>query len=381
MKYFVTEIDVLQDLKNAIDRYCSNSSKIIKNIESNIQSKLNELKNHESHITSKIKEAERNLSTAESALSDCESRALGDDDENCRGGATDCRSFESEVSDCKRQLDKAQQKYEIYKHEIQKLENEIDRYQNAMLRFQSSLQYLKDATVTRLLSIISKLDAYVSYTILPTYNSNIVSSTFSSDTSKNINYLYKEFLNDMHAYDWGYSEHSWGRLWKNKLSKEQKESLNRYKQYSYIGINDYLRYGDYSMAANGSYYQFNLIKNDIVNIDNALNISIIPENIISYRGFVDFDCKTGDVIAQKAFESTSLSYKSALNYAEKNIKYGKQGIVAKIYIAKGKKGAFMEGISRIEEDGNEILLPRRTKYKVLSIKYVNGIKHIDLEVL
>src|SRR5690606_655924 len=137
-----------------------------------------------------------NLSNAESALDDCESQS-SDDDEEGGGGAPDCSSFESEVSDYKRQLDEAQQKFEAYKQEIHKLENEIDRYQNAKLRFQSSLQYQKDATTTRLLSIITKLEAYVSYNLLPSFNDNNVSTTYSEASDKNVNYVYKEFQDNI----------------------------------------------------------------------------------------------------------------------------------------------------------------------------------------
>ena len=377
MQTFITEIDILRDLKNTLERYCSNGSDILWSIDSNIQSKLDELKSYESYFSSKVREAESELNNAETALSDCESQ-YADDDEDGTGDSPDCSIFESEVSDCKRRLEEAHQRLQAFQQQIQRLEDEVDRYQNAKFRFQSSLQYHKDSTSTRLLAIISRLEAYVSYTLIPSFSTSSVSS---SDRNKSINYVYKEFRNTNEAFNWGYSEHSWGKLWVASLSKEQKESLNRYKQYDYIGINDYLRYGGFSMAAHGSQYYFNRIKSDIGNIDKALNSSIIPENIVTYRGFVDFECKTGDIVPQKAYESTSLSYDSALHFANKVINSGNKGAVAKIYIAKGKKGAFMDGVSFIPEDGNEILLPRNTIYKVLSVKWMKGIKHLELEVL
>jgi hypothetical protein len=127
------------------------------------------------------------------------------------------------------------------------------------------------------------------------------------------------------------------------------------------------------------------MKDDIQNIDIALNSSIIPENVIAYRGYglegnIDFECSVGHVITEKAYESTSLSYSSALHFANK-VANSENKVIAKIYIPKGKKGAFMEGISNIKEDGNEILLPRNTKYEVLSVKYINGIKHLELKVI
>ena len=126
MKYFVTEIDVLKDLKNAIERYSSSSTNVLWSIDSSIHSKLDELKNQESYFTSKIQEAESNLENAQGALSECESQS-SDDDEDGGGGEPDCSSFESEVYESKRQLDEAQQKFETFKQEIQKLETSIDK--------------------------------------------------------------------------------------------------------------------------------------------------------------------------------------------------------------------------------------------------------------
>jgi predicted nucleic acid-binding Zn-ribbon protein len=384
MKTFLKDIDALKDLKSTIERYSSNGLEALWSIESVIQSRLNELKSQESCFTSQIQEAEDNLSNAERALRTCEAQVFNDGEED-EDTEPDCREYESEVYDCRKHLDEVQQKYDTYKHEIGKLESEIDYYQNAKVRFQSSLEYLQDTTVTRLLTIISKLEEYFSYTLMPSFYSNNATTTTSDVSSNKLNYTYKEFKDDKVAYEWGYSERSWGKLWTDSLPKEQKESLNRYKQLGYSNINEYLRKGDKSRASEQSQFHFNLMKDDIQNIDIALNSSIIPENVIAYRGYglegnIDFECSVGHVITEKAYESTSLSYSSALHFANK-VANSENKVIAKIYIPKGKKGAFMEGISNIKEDGNEILLPRNTKYEVLSVKYINGIKHLELKVI
>lgn len=385
MKTFVTEIDAIKDLKSTIERYCSNGLEALWSIESVIQSRLSELKSQESHFTSQIQEAEDNLIIAERALRTCESQVFKEGEEG-EDIEHDCSGYASEVYDCRKYLYEVQEKYDTYKQEIGKLESEIDYYQNAKVRFQSSLEYLQETTVTRLLAIISKLEEYVSYTLMPSFYSNNATTTSSNVSSSNkLNYTYKEFKDDKVAYEWGYSEHSWGKLWTDSLTKEQKDSLNRYKQLGFENINKYLREGDESEVAKQSQFHFNLLKNDIQNIDIALNSSIIPENVIAYRGYglegnIDFECSVGHVITGKAYESTSLSYISALHFANK-IANSENKIIAKIYIPKGKKGAFMEGISNIKEDGNEILLPRKTKYEVLSVKYINGIKHLELKVI
>lgn len=382
MKYFVTEIDVLQGLKNAIERYSSNGSNIIGSIDSNIQSKLNELKNQEAYFTSKIQEAENNLSSAESALGDCESQS-SDDDEEGGGDAPDCSSFECEVSDCKRQLDEAQQKFETYKQEIQKLENEIDRYQNAKLRFQSSLQYQKDATSTRLLSIITKLEAYVSYTLLPSFNNNNVSSTSSSPNGINANYVYKEFHDNKVAYNWGQQNFSG---WQINLSDGETDSLFAYKTLKYESINKFLRGKplDHIQDPDGSYLDG--VKKDIVNIDSALGKSTIPENVISYRAFsddanTDFNKLVGKLYTPKGYVSTAMNKKGAEFFLKENQRLGRNPVFAKVFIPKGKNGAFMEGIKQMSGDGNEILLPNNSRFQVLSCNTINGVQNLELELL
>ncbi len=380
MKYFVTEIDVLQDLKNAIERYCSNGSNILWGIESNIQSKLDELKSQESHFTSKIQKAESNLNSAESALSDCESQSY--DDEG-GGGSPDCSSSEGEVCECKRQLDEAQQEFETYKQEIQKLETNIDRYQNAKLRFKSSLEYKNDSTVTRLLSIINKLEAYVSYTLLPTYNSNNISSTSSNASIKNVNYVYKEFQDKNVAYDWGKQNFS---AWQTNLTSNEEGSLFAYKTLKYESINKILRGKPLDHIQDPDESYLGGVKKDIVNIDSALSKSNIPENIISYRAFsdnanTDFNKLVGKLYTPKGYISTALNKKGAELFLNDNKRLGRNPVMAKLYIHKGSKGAFMEGIKQMSGDGNEILLPKNSRFQVLSCNSINGIQNIELELL
>ena len=382
MKYFVTEIDVLKDLKNAIERYSSSSTNVLWSIDSSIHSKLDELKNQESYFTSKIQEAESNLENAEGALSECESQSSADDEDG-GGGEPDCSSFESEVYESKRQLDEAQQKFETFKQEIQKLETSIDKYQNAKLRFKSSLEYKNDVTATSLLSIINKLEAYVSYTLLPSFSNNNISSTSSDATGKNVNYVYKEFQDKNIAYDWGQQNFY---KWQTNLSSGEANSLFAYKTLKYEGINKFLRGKplDHINDPDGSYLHG--VKNDIVNIDSALSKSIIPENIISYRAFsddanTDFNKLVGKLYTPKGYVSTALNKKGAELFLNDHKRLGRNPVMAKLYIPKGSKGAFMEGIKPMSGDGNEILLPNNSKFQVLSCNTINGTQNIELELL
>lgn len=377
MKYFVTEIDVLKDLKNAIERYSSNGTDILWNVDSNIHSKLDELKGQESYFTSKIQVAEDSLKNAENALYECESQEDDDD-----GGSPDCRFEEREVSNCERQLDEALQKFETYKQVIQNLENEIDRYQNAKLRFQSSLTYQKDATATRLLSIISKLEAYVSYTLLPSFNSN-VSSTSSNADNSSLNYIYKEFQDNKVAYEWGQQNFSG---WQTNLSGGEVDSLFAYKTLKYESINKFLRGKplDHIQDPDGSYV--NEVKKDVANIDSALSKSFIPENIITYRAFsdeanTDFNKLVGKLYTPKGYVSTAMNKKGAEFFLKENQRLGRNPVLARIYIPKGKNGAFMEGIKQMSGDGNEILLPKNSRFQVLSCNTINGIQNLEMELL
>ena len=283
----------------------------------------------------------------------------------------------------KRQLDEAQQKFETFKQEIQKLETSIDKYQNAKLRFKSSLEYKNDVTATSLLSIINKLEAYVSYTLLPSFSNNNISSTSSDATGKNVNYVYKEFQDKNIAYDWGQQNFS---KWQTNLSSGEANSLYAYKTLKYEGINKFLRGKplDHINDPDGSYLHG--VKNDIVNIDSALSKSIIPENIISYRAFsddanTDFNKLVGKLYTPKGYVSTALNKKGAELFLNDNKRLGRNPVMAKLYIPKGSKGAFMEGIKPMSGDGNEILLPNNSKFQVLSCNTINGTQNIELELL
>lgn len=369
MKYFVTEIDILNDLKNAIERYYSNGSNILWGVELNIQSKLNELKNKESHFGNKIQEAESSLSNAESALSDCES---SDDDD----GAPDCSSYEREVDECRKQLNDAEQKLGLYKQEIQKLENNIDHYQNAKLRFQSSLEYQKNATVTRLLSVINKLAEYVSYTLLPSFNSNNISSTSSNSS---VNYVYKEFKDKNETYNHWIQ---FAKSWQANLTSSEFDSLADYKNWKYGNINAYLRGSLHNNIKNDA-NQIAEIKTNIGNIDSALKKSVIPENIVAYRAFDSkgTDFRNVKLYSPRQFVSTALNKSGAEFFLKQHQSFGRNPVMAKIFISKGKHGAYMDGIKRMIEDGNEILLPKNSRFQVLSCNTINGIQNIELELL
>lgn len=376
METFISEIDILKELKGAIERYSSNGRDILLNIDSTIHLKLDELKSEESYFTSKVQEAEDNLRNAESALSDCESQASDDDDEDGGGGAPDCSSFESEVSDCQQQLEEAQEKLETYKQEIQKLENEIDSYQNTKLRFQSSLDYQADVTPTRLLSVINKLEAYVSYSLIPSFSSNSISSTSSNN---NVNYVYKEFKDKDETYNhWV----NFANPWQAKLSLNESQSLLDYKNIKYGNINAYLR-GDLQDNIKNDTDYITELNNDIGNIDSALKKSIIPENIVAYRAFDSrgTDFSKLNLYSQRQFVSTALNKSGAEFFLKQHQNFGRNPVMAKIYIPKGKNGAYIDGIKRMIEDGNEILLPRNSRFQVLSCNIINGIQNIELELL
>lgn len=376
METFISEIDILKDLKSAIERYSSNGRDILLNINSTIHSKLDELKSEESYFTSKVQDAEDNLRNAESALSDCESQSSDDDDEDGGGGAPDCSSYESEVSDCQKQLNEAQEKLETYKQEIQKLENEIDSFQNTKLRFQSSLDYQADVTPTRLLSSINKLEAYVSYSLLPSFSSNNVSST-SSDN--NVNYVYKEFKDKNETYSHWIQ---FANPWQDNLTSSEFQSLTEYKNWQYGNINAFLR-GDLDSDISSDANEVARIKTQVSNIDSAINKSVIPENVIAYRAFDSrgTDFRNVKLYSPRQFVSTALNKSGADFFLNQHQSFGRNPVMAKIFISKGKHGAYMDGIKRMIEDGNEILLPKNSRFKVLSCETINGIQNIELKLL
>ena len=259
------------------------------------------------------------------------------------------------------------------------------------MRFKSSLEYKKDSTVTRLLSLINKLEAYVSYTLLPTYSTNNISSISSNTSSESVTDVYKEFLDEEVAYEWGIQNFA---KWLTTLLDDEIEALRDYKlegksaeERIYAQINYYLRYKkDTPEMKNDSLYK-EKISNLISKINSSLNKSVIPEKIVVYRAEenktnFDFGKLIGGLpYTPKAFFSTALNKSGADTFLSMGRLEGKTMVFEKIFIKKGAKGAFMEGIKRMAGDGNEILLPANSKFKVLSSQMIDGIQYLELELL
>ncbi|WP_235062553.1 ADP-ribosyltransferase [Thermoanaerobacterium aotearoense] len=114
----------------------------------------------------------------------------------------------------------------------------------------------------------------------------------------------------------------------------------------------------------------------LVNIDDALNNSIIPENIILFR-WVKFNSLEIDKIqinkyfAEKGYVSTNL-IPSVPNEIDYNLLFI-------IKAPKGKRGAIISNISkRTHVNEYEFLLPRNQIFKIIQVVYLKGNKGILL---
>jgi hypothetical protein len=164
-------------------------------------------------------------------------------------------------------------------------------------------------------------------------------------------------------------EDQYYKSWQDNLSDEQRTSIECYAGNLYKSINDYLKNQDplYSFA-----------EKYIVSIDNALNNSIIPENVILFRWLnfnsINIDQKNlikNKYITEKGYSSTNLIPLKPENY--------NYNLLLIIKAPKGKKGAVINNISRrTHVNEYELLLPRNQTFEIIKVVYLKKNKCILL---
>lgn len=159
-----------------------------------------------------------------------------------------------------------------------------------------------------------------------------------------------------------------------ELTAKEKRVIGRYQTESFA-FNQKLRGADpadYDEEVFGK----QATKQEYRTLDAALEKSTIHENITVYRAIADTEALgdlsviRGKIITDNGYASTSLNRKAAEMYGN--------GIICKINIPKGSKGAYISGIK--DDLGNdfksnrEILLPRNSAYRISSVKEINSSK-------
>ena len=170
-----------------------------------------------------------------------------------------------------------------------------------------------------------------------------------------------------------------------KYSSSEEKSLNRYTFNGFLVMNQLLRKpnllpwvpkkneeGKWVHDEEGSKVAVKQARLDITALDSILARTKLPEDVIVYRGLkVSPDIlnalKPGMVFRDKGFVSTSLYRRIAMGHFVKNA-------VMVIKVPNGFKGILTETYER------ELILPRRTKFKVVKVKTTTKNNHVIPEI-
>lgn len=157
--------------------------------------------------------------------------------------------------------------------------------------------------------------------------------------------------------------------WGNSLTDEELAAINRY-EVDYSDINDPLRNGE-GVPNNW--------RDDVRNLDNALNRGRVQQDIIVYRDLRQSpldNLRPGQTYTEKGYVSTSLD--KDLGFVD-----GRTTSV-QIRVPKGAKGGYLPSKSDAKKyvSQKELLLARNTKFRVVSNTVgSNGVRNIVLEVV
>jgi len=163
-------------------------------------------------------------------------------------------------------------------------------------------------------------------------------------------------------------EDQYYKFWQDNLSDEQRTSIECYAGNLYKSINNYLK-NQHPLDSFAEKY--------IANIDNALNNSIIPENVILFRWLkfnsinIDKENLINKYVTEKGYISTNLI----------PLIPGKRScnLLLIIKAPKGKKGAVINNISRrTHVNEYELLLPRNQTFEIIKVVYLKRNKCILL---
>jgi hypothetical protein len=158
-----------------------------------------------------------------------------------------------------------------------------------------------------------------------------------------------------------------------------KKAVSYWKGSGYSNISNALFSGTLASASPA-------IKGYVKKLDEAFNQpeATLSEPVIVHRKFSPMtsehmdkyqSLKPGDEITVEGFQAASIGIKPG---------YGHGGFMAHICLPIGAKALYVEGIHYgpgLQGGEREILLPRNTKYRVLSIKFIKGTWHQTWEAI
>jgi len=149
------------------------------------------------------------------------------------------------------------------------------------------------------------------------------------------------------------------------VTKSELEDIEYYRSIGSGPINNYLRVGESKAKGFLDPTELAEIKKTTKNIESALNKSIVPDDVIAYRGISskeivdELNDNMGKVFTEKGFASTSLDRSIAEQFT--GWMTG-EGALVRIRVPKGLKGMY------IGDREKELLLQKNKKYRIISKK-------------
>lgn len=148
------------------------------------------------------------------------------------------------------------------------------------------------------------------------------------------------------------------------LSREERRAVDDYTGTDFRVINNHLRgqklFGKVPKPSH-KLLSGKTIKQTVAELDSAMAKSVIPEDVILYRGLRDVSFAAGDVFVDPAYLSTTLDRE----IAEKSFAYGEGGKVLEIEVPAGSRGVYASGVAGGAEQ--EVTLPRGSTLHVISV--------------
>jgi hypothetical protein len=186
--------------------------------------------------------------------------------------------------------------------------------------------------------------------------------------------------------------------WAGKLSEPQRAALAAYANEDegegaggYLAMNAVLRHGDgakdpywgRSLAEDGR----RLLAQHQAHLDTAIASSTVPEDVVVHRGIGEHAAELvrrldagelvpGSTITDHGYVSTSLSEETAAEIG------GKRGVHVEIRVPKGAHAAYVDGAVKKPQDESEMMLPRGSRFRIVSAgKDAAGKRKMVVELL
>jgi hypothetical protein len=163
----------------------------------------------------------------------------------------------------------------------------------------------------------------------------------------------------------------------NVYTPVENEFLDNWTEHFEV-TNSYLFGGLENYKNQPFYYEPKLkeAKNNVSILDGILNKSILPQDVVSYRGMDVSKCQitfpkgfeTGDKFEYKGFMATALDKSWALDFVHGDNTYKNKNMLFEIHANKGIHATYMDKNSIMNIRERELLIERNTKWKVISTR-------------